>query len=123
MELGHNLELWVLFLAGALLHILNRAGFAYRAKRYPSRGSYLLTNWDILLYRQGVGAALFWAWASGKLSVLGIDFSELPPTHLTAFGAGLLTDFVLDKVQDKLPFLKSEIPKAPNGDSKEEAGK
>jgi hypothetical protein len=114
----HSLELWLLFLSGAALHILNRAGYALRSKRHPSRRSYLAANWDILLYRQAVGAALFWAWASGALAAFDLGL-ELPVTHLTAFGAGLLTDYLLDKAQDRLPFLRSEIPHA-NGDAKDE---
>jgi hypothetical protein len=54
------LVFWLFYLVGSFLHILVRAGFSVRSKKYVSRGAYIADYWDQLAARNFLSSLGFW---------------------------------------------------------------
>jgi hypothetical protein len=118
--LQQTLVLWVAFMAGQLLNVLKQAAMAIRNPHNPvkTRRDYVYRNWDILVLRGAVGVLLFWTyktWPDGLTMLLahfGVQFNlNLPLIPPVALGLGLASDFCLDWVAVKLPFLQKDLPR------------
>ena len=115
----HQALLWVLFLAGQVLHILKRAEFAVRSVANPtkSRLDFLRRNWMAVAVRVALGAAVFAFLATDKvplgqlLTLVGITVSApIPLGYGASFVYGYCADSVLDWLCEKVPRLGKEIP-------------
>lgn len=119
----HFFDLWGLFAAGAVLHVLKRAGYAVRSGKFVSRGAYLRHYWDALLIRNVMESILFLTWISRPellqrvLAFVGASVGDLPIAHGTAFVAGYFGDSVLDWLAEKIPALRKELPEVNGGNN------
>ncbi len=116
------LDLWLLFAIGALLHILWLAHNSVLAKHSASLRDFFVRSWVPLLVRTALEAWLFWGWwqhgdlATQALAHYGVSLNlTIPLNGFTAFGFGYLGDFALTLISSKVPWLKGQIPDAPNG--------
>jgi hypothetical protein len=117
------------FLLGVSVFLLQCAAGAIRDVRNPinRRLDYFYANWDVILVRTALGAALFnwWAHTGSLASSFGMTDVGVPVTYGTSFGFGYFVDSILkwaikalaaspigkwipDIVQEKIP----ELPKA-----------
>src|SRR6266704_1339641 len=118
-------QAWLLlvlfFLIGIGMHVLLRAGYAYRSavNPYPTRRAFVRKHWDTILVRTFLNSWLFWLWVSHPdlvsriASALGVsaaiaDWLTVPVSLGTAVMFGFFVDVFLDSVQSivaKIPQL------------------
>jgi hypothetical protein len=99
-----DIGLYVGFLVGFFIFVLQCAAAAIRAKDNPikTRRAYLLHNWDVLLIRGALEAALFTVWAHYDLTAfIQSEFGytlpfKVPVTPVTSFGFGYMADSLMN---------------------------
>jgi sterol desaturase/sphingolipid hydroxylase (fatty acid hydroxylase superfamily) len=102
----------LLFIIGISMHVLLRAGYAYRSavNTTPSRRAWVVRNWDTLLIRTGFNSVLFWVWmyypGTFAKAAIGVgvpawigNWLTVPVTLGTAYLFGFFIDVLLDAVQ------------------------
>lgn len=118
--------IWVIYIAGQLLHVLIRASYSIANKNNPihTLGAYFKAYWAALSGRFFVETMMFWLWIGNPQFLMWIihrfGFNmdvTLPLTPALAGIYGFSADVVLDYVTSKIPALKGQIPDAPNGNS------
>jgi hypothetical protein len=116
-------DLWYYFafVGGQALFILKRSAQAIRSKTNPinSRGSYLRSNWDVLLIRMAIEAPMFYLYRHYDVNTILSFFTSwhapfvFPQGAMASFCLGYLSDSLLDwfGVSKFAPdWLKENIP-------------
>lgn len=110
------------YLIGAQFNLLVRAGFAYRSdvNVYPTRRSFYVKNWDIILIRVflwGFGLFYIWTLHPDWLALTAVFFHVpkdvagwliFPVSLGTSVGAGFVIDVVLDSAQSIAAFVAKD---------------
>ena len=114
--------LWSCFIVGAWLHILSKAftkvhGPDQSINSYPAYFGYY---WPVLLFRAGVGGALYWATFDPDFfanllrlagwSSLSIFPALFPHSAKVAFMVGLSIDSVLDTIAQHVAYFQNFLP-------------
>ena len=111
--------IWALYLLGQLVHILKRAGMAVRSKSNSihTRFEFIAFQWDVLLVRIVLCAALFWVLLTnphGLTRIFRLVGADVPLDISVDLGTALIlgyfADSVLDWLVSKIPMLQKELP-------------
>lgn len=114
--------LFLLCLAGQLTYVLKRAAFAVRnpATTIRSRTAYVVSNWDVLLFRIIICQFFYWVGVAYPnvltkviaLAGMNMDMTLPLATAIGAFGFGLASDVLLDWLSQmkQFSFLAAQLP-------------
>lgn len=115
--------LWICFILGQLLYILKRAYYSVNGPNTPvtekinTYKMFLISYWIPLFVRGVLGVFIFWVVMfypdlfTKITQYLGLNINlTIPKVPPVAFLLGLGSDFILDWIVSKVPFLQGTIP-------------
>lgn len=122
---------WIFWSIGALLHFYLKADAAValpnRVNPVTSRLDWFRKKNAVLIVRFFAGNMIFLIFIRGGAAVLGIhELPSIASVDAWVVGGvcglmGLAIDGILDALSPRLPWLKDQIPPAPNGHDEEQS--